>query len=219
MDQRLPFPLSRLFVLLILLAPLAASAGCRSALATAIYLVKGTDLPADFGELKGARVAVVCRPLVGLSYRDASVARDLSKEIYKLLSQNVRDIQMVDQRKVTEWVDEHSWEEFNEVGRALDAEYVVAVDLESFSIFQGQTVYQGKSNVVLKVFNCQDDTAVFERRLPQVVYPPNSARSTGDQQESEFRREYIRVLADHIARHFYPHDAYADFAMDAATIR
>jgi hypothetical protein len=219
MDQRPPFPCSRLFLLLILLAPLAASTGCRSALATAIYLVKGTNLPADFDEFRGKRVAVVCRPLVGLSYRDAAVARDLAKEIHKLLAQNVRDIEMVDQRKVTEWIDEHSWEEFNEVGKALDAEYVVGVDLESFSIFQGQTVYQGKANAVLKVFNCQTDDPVFERRLPQVVYPPNSARSTGDQQESEFRREYIRVLADHIARHFYPHDAYADFAMDAASIR
>ena len=157
-------------------------------------------------------MAVVCRPLVGLNYRDASVAEDLAREIHKLLAANVRKVEMIDQRKVAEWVDEHSWEEYNEVGKALDADYVVGVDLESFSIFQGQTVFQGKADVVLKVFDGKQDDPVFERRLPEIVYPPHNPRSTYDERESEFRCEYIGVLADHIARHFYPHDPYADFA-------
>jgi len=90
--------------------------------------------------------------------------------------------------------------------------------LESFSIFQGQTVYQGKAIVALKVYDCHTKELVFERRPPQVVYPPNSPRSTGEQQESDFRREYVHVLADQLARHFYPHDPHADLALDAAYI-
>jgi len=218
MDQRPSVRRGQLWTLLILLAVLAPSAGCRSALATAVWLIRGPNLPAEFKELKGKRVCMVCRPLVELTYRDSSVAKDLAREMNKLLAANVRDIEMIDQRKVDEWIDENVWEEYNQVGRALKADYVVGVDLERFSIFQGQTVYQGKANVALKVFDCnsQSREPVFERRLPQVVYPPNSPRSTGDQQESDFRREYVRVLADQLARHFYPHDPYADVALDAA---
>ncbi len=35
-----------------------------------------------------------------------------------------------------------------------------------------------------------------------------------DRSESEFRRQYMAVLAEHIARHFYAHDPRADFASD-----
>lgn len=216
MQPRPSLPLGRSLLLLSCVALLAAAAGCQTTLATAIWLVQGPDIPAEYKGLSGKRVAVVCRPLVGLTYRDSSAARDVAREMTKLLRQNVRKIEIIDQREVAEWVDEHDWEEFTEVGEALDADLVVGVDLESFSIFQGQTVYQGKANVDLKVYDCATGEAVFERQPPQVVYPPNSARSAADQQESDFRREYVRVLADQLARHFYPHDPRAYFAMDAA---
>ena len=37
--------------------------------------------------------------------------------------------------------------------------------------------------------------------------------------EAEFRREFVAVLADQIARHFYAHDPYADLAQDAAALK
>jgi len=218
MDQPLPRRFGRLVVLLTLSAMLAANSGCVSALATAVYFIKGPDLPAEFKELKEKRVAVVCRPLVGLSYRDAGVAKDLAAEMSRLLRLNIRKIDVVDQRHVAAWIDENSWEEFAEVGEAVEADMVVGVDIEEFNIFQGQTVYQGRATVTLTVVDCQSGEVVFERHPSQIVYPPNSPRSTGDQREADFRREYLRVLADQLARHFYPHDPAADFAMDAAHI-
>jgi hypothetical protein len=101
----------------------------------------------------------------------------------------------------------------------MKADIVVGVDLESFDIFQGQTLYQGKANASIRVYDCKDgNKIVFEKHIPQSLYPPNSAVPTSDRTEGEFRREYILVLADQIARHFYAHDAYADYAQDASAL-
>ncbi len=194
--------------------------GCRSALATAIFLLKGTDVDPDFAELKGKKVAVVCRPLVTLQYQNTSVARDLAQQITLLLQQQVPKIQTIDQRKVGKWTDENTWEEYPEVGKAMKADMVVGIDLEGFSIFQGQTLYQGKANATIRVYDCRHGGKVaFEKVLPQAVYPPNSGIPTSDRLEAEFRREFVTVLADQIARHFYAHDPHADMAQDAAALK
>jgi uncharacterized protein YbjQ (UPF0145 family) len=203
-----------------LAAVVLPATGCRSALATAVYLWKGNDVPPDFDELKGKKVAVVCRPLVSLQYRNATVARDLAQQITMLLQEKVSKIRTVDQRKVAKWTDENTWENFSEVGKAMKADYVVGIDLESFDLFQGQTLYQGKANASIHVYDCsKGNKLVFEKIIPQSVYPPNAGVPTSDKLEAEFRREFVAVLADQIARHFYAHDPNADLAQDAAILR
>jgi hypothetical protein len=194
--------------------------GCRGALMTALFLFKGTDVDPDFAGLKDKKVAVVCRPLVSLQYRNASAARDLAHEVSSLLEKNVPKIQIIDQRKVDKWTDENNWEEYTQVGKAVKADMVVGVDLEDFSIFQGQTIYQGKANVSIHVYDCGNHgKQVFEKSLPQSVYPPNCGVPTSDKLEAQFRREFVAVLAGQIARYFYSHDPYADMAQDAAAFK
>jgi hypothetical protein len=165
-------------------------------------------------------VAVVCRPPVSLQYRDSNVGRDLAQHVTFLLQQQVPKIQTVDQRKVAKWTDENTWEEYPEVGRAVAADMVVGIDLESFSIFQGQTLYQGKANATVKVFDCQNGgKLVFEKSIPQSVYPPNAGIATSERTEAMFRREFLLVLANQIARHFYAHDPYADLGQDSAALK
>ena len=59
--------------------------GCKSVLTTAAYLINGTDEEAEFKDLKGKKVAVVCRPLVTLQYRDSNAGRDLAQQVATLL--------------------------------------------------------------------------------------------------------------------------------------
>jgi len=200
------------------LAAIASACGCTNLLFTAMYMIRGNEAPPECGKLKDKRVAVVCRPVVALQYRNARVDQDLAQELSTLLRQNVPKIKVIDHRKVAEWMDEHNWEEYTEVGKALGADLVVGVDLEHFELHQSQTLFQGRANLDVKVFNCQTGEVVFKKHLPQTVYPPNRVVQTSDMQEQEFRREFIRVLADQIGRHFYDHDPYADFAMDSKHI-
>jgi len=208
-----------LLAALALSAAVAPATGCKSVLTTVMYLVKGTNIPAEFKELRGKRVAVVCQPLVALQYRNSTAAKDLGRQIASLLKQKVPKIEVIDQRKVDEWIDVHDWDDCREIGDALEADMVVSVEMEGFSIYQGQTLYRGKANVTLKVVDCANGgEVVFERFPPQVVYPPNRDVPVQERQESQFRREFIGILADQIARYFYAHDAYQDFALDAASL-
>jgi hypothetical protein len=205
---------------LVAIAALSSSGGCQSAITTAMYLIKGTDVDPDYPGLKGKKVVVVCRPITELNYANSGVGRDLVREMSKLLQERISKIKVVDAQKVNKWCDENTWDEYVEVGKALKADVVVGVELEKFSIYQAQTLYQGKANAVVRVYDCKDGGKVlFEKILPQSVYPPNTFIQTSDVQENEFRREFIGVLADQIARHFYSHDPYADMNQDNSALR
>ena len=190
--------------------------GCRSALFTANYLLHGNNVDAEYDGLKEKKVVVVCRPVVDLTYRDSSAAKDLAKEVGALLRANVAKIEVVRQQDVDQWTDANMWDEYVEVGKELGADMVVGIELQDFTIYKGQTLYQGKANVSIQVYDCsKPDQPIFEKVLPQVVHPPNAGIAAHEKPEREFRQKYIRILADHIGRHFYAHDAHADYALDA----
>ena len=134
------------------------------------------------------------------------------------MRKNVPKIKVIDQRKVSRWIDENQWEEYLQVGKAVGAEMVVGIDLERFDLYKGQSLFQGRAEATLKVYDCKTGELVFEKQLPQSVYPPNREVPAWSKQEAEFRREFLGILSDQIARHFYDHEPYTDFAMDSKSI-
>ncbi len=217
MDRR-PSRLGRLVALGATTFVLLASGGCTNLLFTAMYLLKGNNIPAEFKLPREKSVVVVCRPVASLQYCNARVDQDLSHTVATLFKQNLPKVKVVDPRKVAEWMDENPWQEFLEVGKGLKADLVVGVDLEQFQIYQGQTLYQGRAAMEIKVYDAKTGEVLFRKRPPQIVYPPNRMVQTAERPEAEFRQEFVHVLADQIARFFYDHDPYVDFALDSKTI-
>jgi hypothetical protein len=215
--------LRRGIVLMAVLALVALpNGGCTNGVFTAMYLFKGLDVDPDFKDLKGKKVAVVCRPMVSLAYSNANVGRDLAQQVTLLLQEQVPKIKTIDPKKIAKWTDENTWDEYTEVAKAMKADMVVAIDLESFSLYQGQTLYQGKADATIRVFDCTKlgkGKEVFHKNIPQSLYPPNMPIPASDRTEPEFRREFVMVLANQIARHFYAHDPHADLGQDAAAMR
>ncbi len=205
------------YILAVLITAAVVTGGCRSAMFTANYLLHGNNVDAEFEGLHEKKVAVVCRPAVGLTYSNSHVAKDLAKQISGLLSTNDPKIEVVKQQDVDEWTDMNMWDEYSEVGKALEVDLIVGVDLQNFTIYKGPTVYQGKADVVVRVYDCsKPDRPVFEKILPQVVYPPIGGQAAQEKPAREFRQKFVRILADHVARHFYPHDAHADIGLDGS---
>ena len=199
---------------------LVSSVGCQ-AVTLAAYLINGTDIPAEFEGLQEKKVCVICRPITSIMYTDSLVARDLADQVGDLLRTNVKQVNVIDSDKVDAWCDSNEWTDFAEVGQALGADMVVGIDLLSFSLLEGQTLYQGKSQLGFKVIDCTSggDKIVFEKEdMPPIVYPPNSAIESISTSEKQFRKKYLKVVSDAVGRYFYPHDAYADFALDATAI-
>lgn len=201
---------------LTVLLPMAA--GCNI-VATGMYVLTGNDTPAEFDGLKGKKVAIVCRPVTALDFNNSSVSTMLAQQLGIRLKKNVKDITIIDQRKVSDWSDENTWEEYVEIGKAVGAEMVVGIDLEEFSLYEGQTLYQGRANLHFAVYDVSKSKEhVWEKFLPQVTYPPSGGVPASERPESEFRRKFVGTLADQVARFFYPHDSTANFAPDSTVL-
>jgi hypothetical protein len=200
---------------LVLFVALILPAGCGW-MALTMYNLNPDDVPAEFKDLKDRRVVVVCRPVVELQFADSTVPRDLTRQVGGLLHEKVRKLDLVDEREVSEWVDENTWQKFTEVGKALKADTVIGIELEHFTLQQGPTLFQGNANVRIVVYDMRSGgRQVYEKSLPQVLYPTHTPIPSSETSEGEFRRKFLGVLAERIGRHFYSHDSRVDFATDA----
>lgn len=212
--DRFPLRCRQLVIALGLALILTGVMGCQSLFFTVAYLIKGVDAPAECDKLIGKKVAVVCRPVASLTYRFARVDSDIAEQVTALLGASVKKIKIVPASKVGEWTDSNTWDDFPEVGKAVQADLVVGIDLTRFDLFQGQTLYQGKANTEVRVFDCKTGKVIFKKQMPQTVYPPNSVVPTSEKQESAFRQEFVKVVAERISWLFTEHDRNADMDLD-----
>lgn len=221
MDRTTQHTMNRMFPALqagVTLALLLAASGC-GVLANAIYFVKGNNVTAECNLLEGKKIAVVVRPVTTLEYRNSGVARDLAKQIGVLLEKNGHKVQVVSQREIAQWADENDWEEYNVLGKNVGADLVVGLDLEEFSLYQGQTLYQGKANVSIGVYDAKGGKEpIWEKSLPQMLYPPTGGIAASEKPEHQFRRQFLMTIAEQVARHFYEHDPTTDFASDSTAL-
>src|SRR5690606_33807597 len=105
---------------------------------------RGNTIDAEYDELKGKTIAVVCRPPLSARYGPGNAGNDIAQELGFLLKQKVRRVKIIDPALIAQWTDEHEWDEFSEIGEALGADVVVGIDLEKFDLYRGQTLYQGQ---------------------------------------------------------------------------
>ena len=129
---------------------------------SAALFYEGNDIPAEWDGLKGKKVVVVCRPLTD-EFSNTGAARALAEAICDRLKAHVKKIQIIDPEKVAKLRDEKGIDDYLEIGRRLKAEKVLGVDIESFSVLDGQTLFRGRSTVSIQVY----DVAEKQRRVAQ----------------------------------------------------
>ena len=212
---------NQLGALLLAAAMLLAASGCPAMLATGIYVWEGGNLvPAECEALKGERVVVMCRPPSSHEYRHAGASRNIAERVSELLVKNVKGIDVVNPREVDNWVDESDWGDFRELAEAVRADLVVHIELDDFELYKGKTLYQGRADVTVSVYDMRDHSRlVWDNHLGEVLYPINSGIPAQDKPVQQFEREFVEIVADQIAVNFYRHDPHAAFAMDAKANR
>ena len=185
--------------------------GC-STLGTLAYFVNPNDIPAEFDELTGKHVAVVCHPVVELQYSDAGSARELAQLVGMNIDRNLRRTEIIGQQEVARWMDENELVEYSELGKALDADIVIGIDLEDFRLYEGSTLYRGKASVHVQVYDVAQEKLLFEKRLDDYAFPKDTAIPATDRSEQQFRGMFMQVLSSKIARLFYASDSRTHFA-------
>lgn len=207
----IPPPCSRLLTATAMSALAVALGGC-STLGTIAYLIQPNDMPAEYDGLRGKHVAVVCRPIVELEFSDAGSARELAGVVSALMKQNIRSVKVISQQEVARWIDENDWVDYATLGKALDADMVVGIDLEQFRIHEGSTLYRGRACAVIRVFDVASKDMVFQQRIDDFAYPGNGAVPAADRSESQFRAMFLQILSRRVARLFHSHDSRTSFA-------
>jgi hypothetical protein len=187
---------------------LTAAAGC-TVLQTAALLIKGTDAAPEFDGLEGKKVAVVCKMVNMVDLSNSSTARSLAEAICQRLKTKTKKIRLVDPQKVADLLDNKGLEDPIQIGKQLKAEKVLAVDIESFGVREGQTLFHGQAVVSIHVYDVASKEEEWHKEPPlHAEYPsvgPTPAQEVG---EGEFRNRFIASLADQIGQIFYPHDRY-----------
>jgi hypothetical protein len=210
-----PRPFVRALALTLIALSLTSS-GCITAISNLLYVIKGRDLPAEYSELAEKRVAVVVTTPAGTNADVSGLV--MARQVHTLLSKNVKKIKMVHPEEVDEVVHDQPSGSRNmaRLGERLGVDYIVAVDLKDLELKEGATLYRGKCDCSVAVYQIgEGDRPVFRKDLPPFVYPETGLPVT-DVSESKFRGMYLTMVSERVARTFYPYDPINDVALDAS---
>ena len=190
------------------------AAGCKSLMESVAIFYEGYDEPAQWEGLKDKTVAVVCKPLTSEEFSNAGAARALSEGICERLKAHIKGIHIIDPRKVADLRDETGMEDYVEIGKKLKADKVIGVDIESFGVRDGQTLFRGRSTVTIRVYDVAEKNVEWHKSPPQFLYPRIGSTPAQDVSEMEFRNQFVAILSEQIARFFYAHDRNDDCGSD-----
>ncbi len=212
--------MQRIAAVAAVLLSLPLASGCS--LLTTLRWVGGDNLmPAEYGELDGKRVAVVCVS-DGSSYGTGSESLLLAREVSSILRKHVKEIELVRPDEIADWIDREGWDEidYREIGRGVKAEQVIAIGLAGFSIREGASLYKGRADVTVSVYDMAGGGhEVFRDMVPEFGFPATGPYPVGDLSEVQFRRAFLKALSQHVARYFYAYDVADDYSRDSAFIR
>jgi hypothetical protein len=156
---------------------------------------------------KDTKVVVVCYAPTKLKWNFPSIDQEVAAHVsYRLFEHK---IQPIEPDYVRAWVDQHpDWEMASEIGKAFDADYVIEIELESFSLYEeGNTtsLYRGKTVGFVHVSDMNNDgERIFSKDL-DFAFPTRVPRSAYDQSLVSFKREYLSRLSEKIGFMFYEH--------------
>lgn len=200
------------------LAMLVSTTGCVRLAANLFNAIQGNERPPEYDGFKGKKVAVVCGTDRGLGVDETSAL--LIRYVHAALNTNIKDIQLVRPEEVERWVDEHGWTEsdYVEVGKGVKADQLLAIDVARLSLKDGATLYVGKCDLTVTVYDIQDGGAIlYRKQIPEFMYPTMGGTTVTDVSEAKFRARFTAILANKVAGLFYPVDPTLDVALDATS--
>ena len=216
---RYHFRTSRLAAICLILLILP-STGCVGFVAFLMHAWKGNTVPPDFSGLEGKYVAVVC--VSETSFSGPSIELSLlGGAVEERLRRNIKDIVLIDQMEIAEWTDSNDWDgiDYREIGEGVGADMVIAIDLNSFTLRDGATLFKGKTSMTVSVYDMESGgDRVYYDTPPQIVYPVTGGVHNTETSATEFRRKFVEVIAHQLAKRFYEYDLKEDFAQDPTFI-
>lgn len=209
----------RFWLLLASLLVTCGNLGCARVVANLVHAIQGNDTPAEFEGLKGKRVAVVCATDEGIGSDANGIL--LSRYVRELLEIKIDKIDLVSQEEIDKWSlgANEGRNDYTDIGQGVKADYLIAIEMLNMSLQDGATLFQGKSDLSLAVYDMnKSGKVVFRRNVPQYTFPSLQGASALETDETKFRKIYLTRVANRLARYFYPYEIGADVAADVGML-
>ena len=198
----------------LLLTVVMLSGGCVSLAANLIHVMRGS--PAEYPGLKDKRVAVVC--ITDKGFAQDEVGNILTLNMQNALLQNVKNCKIVHQKELEKWAAATAWQndDFVALGKGVEADRVVLLEIKNLRLRNGQTLYRGVSDVSMKVLDTEEKGGVvYSKEMLEFAFPIGDGAPATGMTESKFRSYYLKIISDKLSGVFYARDATADYALDA----
>lgn len=193
--------------------------GCIGAMSQLLYVIKGHNVPAAYDGLKEKRVAIVCVSDAS-AYGPDRLTDTVSKAVSMKLARGVKKIEVVPQVQIDSWIDQNAWDEleFSALGKGVGANAVVAIEIASYSIHEGPTIYKGRAEVTVTVYDLDapEGSQVAYVRGPREFTFPTHGDPAIQSNDRQFEMRFLGRLTQDIANQFCVHDKLESFAQDAS---
>lgn len=206
----------RIMLLILPLAILSTSTGCIRQMAQLLYVIKGHEVPAKYDGLGANKIAIVCVS-DSTAYGPDTLTYTVSKYVSVKLAEGLKDTEIVSPAKVEDWIDVNGWESDDAValGSDLGAEKVLVIELGSYSIHDGATLYKGYADLTCTVYDITKDGQITFVQGPEEFTFPKNGRPSHQSSERQFESLFLARLTSHISRLFVKSDKLDNFADDA----
>lgn len=192
--------------------------GCIGTMAQLMYVIKGHDVPAAYNGLVGKRTAIVCVSDAS-AYGPDTLTNTVARAVGMKLGSTVKKIEIVPHANIEKWIDVNGWDEldFTALGKGVSAERVVAIEIASYSIHEGPTIYKGRANVTVTVYDLENKkgpTVAYTYQLQDYEFPKNG-RPAIQSNDRQFEAFFLARMTRQICDQFIKHDRLATFADEA----
>jgi len=188
-------------------------AGCQQFVILGYLLGGPPSIEPDFDKETGLSmkekdktVAVVCFAPKEMLLEFPSIDDEIAAQLAYRLGEN--KITIIKPDYVRAWIDSHpKWELADEIGKEFKADYVIEIELSTFSLFEGTstTLYRGKTEADIHVTEMDESghgDRIYSKEL-DFHFPIRVPRSSTEQELLPFKREYISRLSEKIGWMFY----------------
>jgi hypothetical protein len=199
--------------LLLVTAVAVGFSGCQQFVILSYLLTGPPSIEPDFDaetglsmSVPGKTVAVVCFAPTELQWKFPQIDDQVATAVAHRLGQN--RIKMVHPDYVKAWTDANpDWEKADEIGKAFKADYVIEIELASFSLHEGTstTLYRGRTEAYVHVIEMEEDgygERIFTKEI-DFAFPTRIPRESSSQPLSSFQQEYLSRLSERIGWLFY----------------
>ncbi len=222
-----PRPLARMrratALLVLIAASVSAFSGCDPR--QAMYFLQPFEpkVAAPCPSLKGKRVVVLTTGVAGLQSEFLTLDRDITRELVKILRENVKKIDVVSPNDVAAWMQaKPTWSDPVEAAKAFDADVVIFLEIRQFQIDDPSSpgMLGGRSSVHIQVTELahpKDDRGheILDRpKESEIIYEGDRDTIfpvTGQipveagVSRSAFRNKFVKLVVNELSWHFVDH--------------